>query len=169
MRTYEVISVEEGISFHLTAEVLAEYIEEKFESQFEFIPMLQSSEDEGYLEVYLHTDTYETLGEEELTKLDELGITDSDCLETICSILNIKIETEDNHKDHDEQSGKKYRRLGKIMQDDLVSEFDCSPLSTTLLVPKKGAVIDITPFNQLTKMVKEIRQCLRIKVFSFSR
>lgn len=166
MKNYEVIAVEECISFHLTAEVLAEYMEDKFESQFGFRPMLQPSEDEGYLEVYLHTDTYETLYEEELTKLDELGITESDSLDTICTILNLKIETgADNHKEHDDQSGKKYRRLGKIMRDELVSEIDCSPFHTNVLEPKK-ATVSFAPF---TKMVKQIKQCLRIKSFSFSR
>jgi hypothetical protein len=98
MIKYQAVLIEDSIDFKGTADVLHEYLEEKFESQFGFCPMFQESEDEGYLEVYLHTDTYKILGAEELAKLDELKILESDSLQTICLLLSIRIE----HWDEDE-------------------------------------------------------------------
>lgn len=74
------------------ADVIREYLEVRFAERFEFLPMFQESEDEGYLEVYLHTDTYEDLEDEHIAKLDELRITESDSLNVICSLLEIKVE-----------------------------------------------------------------------------
>jgi hypothetical protein len=66
MKRYQAVLVDDSIEFKGTVEILHEYFEDKFESQFGFRPMFQESEDEGYLEMYLHTDTYEILGDKEL-------------------------------------------------------------------------------------------------------
>jgi hypothetical protein len=90
---YQIINVqEETIQFNGIACDLREHIENLFELKFGFCPMLQESEDDGYLEIYLHTDTYEELSDEEFSKLNALKITESDSLETICRLLNIRIK-----------------------------------------------------------------------------
>lgn len=75
-----------------TAVVIREYLETLFVEKFEFLPMLQESEDEGYLEVYLHTDTYEDLEDKDIAKLEELGISEIDSLHAICSLFEIRVE-----------------------------------------------------------------------------
>lgn len=91
MRKYNVI-LDDNVIRVGTAVVIREYLETLFEEKFDFLPMFQESEDEGYLEVYLHTDTYEDLEDEDIAKLDELGISEIDSLHVICSLLEIRIE-----------------------------------------------------------------------------
>ncbi|WP_190284982.1 hypothetical protein [Bacillus sp. S3] len=89
---YCVILPEGSIAFNGIACDLHEYLEERIDEVLGFTPMLQESEDEGYLEMYIHTDTYELLSDNELAKLDELDITEDDSLEAICRLLNVRIE-----------------------------------------------------------------------------
>lgn len=96
---YQIINLQdETVRFTGIACDLREWLEVLFEIKFGFCPMLQESEDDDCLEVYLHTDTYEDLSDEELTKLDDLGITESDSLEIICKLLNIQIKQLDEVK-----------------------------------------------------------------------
>lgn len=72
---YQIINLQdETVRFTGIACDLREWLEVLFEIKFGFCPMLQESEDDDCLEVYLHTDTYEDLSDEELTKLDDLGL-----------------------------------------------------------------------------------------------
>jgi hypothetical protein len=92
MKNYVVNIEERSIKFSIsTGEFLREYLEQLFEDKFGYHPMLQESEDDG-LEMYLHTDSYETLNESELAQLEILGVTESDSLSAICSIFSIEIE-----------------------------------------------------------------------------
>lgn len=91
MRNYNVI-FEDNVIQVGTAVVIREYLETRFAEKFEFLPMLQESEDEGYLEVYLHTDSYDDLEDEDIAKLEELGISESDSLHAICSLFEIRVE-----------------------------------------------------------------------------
>ncbi len=70
---------------------LIETLEFLVEKHFEFRPLLQENEDEGYLEIYLHTDSYEILTREQIEKLNNAGITEVDSLKEICNLLNITI------------------------------------------------------------------------------
>lgn len=90
MKKYRVL--DESNIFSASAEEIREYLEVSFGEKFGFLPMFQESEDEGYLEIHLHTDTYEILKEQELTKLEEMDITESDSLIAICSIIGLRIE-----------------------------------------------------------------------------
>lgn len=89
---YCVILPDGSIAFKGVACDLHENLEDRICDVLGFNPMLQESEDEGYLEMYIHTDTYEELSDEELDILDELCITEVDSLEAICNLLNIRIE-----------------------------------------------------------------------------
>ncbi|MEH6988363.1 hypothetical protein [Cytobacillus firmus] len=88
MKKYRVL--DKSNVFSASVEGIREYLEISFGEKFEFLPMFQESEDEGNLEIYLHTDTYEILKEQELTKLEQMDITESDSLKAICSILGIR-------------------------------------------------------------------------------
>ncbi|KZE67934.1 hypothetical protein AWM68_17320 [Fictibacillus phosphorivorans] len=90
---YHVISLENNeIKCSDGPEGVREFLEDLFYLKFDFNPMLQDNDESGELEVYLHTDTYDECGEEQLNKLDELGITECDSLQTICNLLGIKID-----------------------------------------------------------------------------
>lgn len=73
-------------------EDMREVLESKIEDKLGFCPSLQEADDDGELNVYLHTDSYEFLSDEELEKLDQVGITEDDSLSSICQLLNISIE-----------------------------------------------------------------------------
>lgn len=92
MNKYKVVLDDNTVVLVGTAEIVREYLESRFAEKFNFLPMFQESEDEGCLEVYLHTDTYEDLEEPEIAKLVELGIKEFDSLQVICSLLNIRVE-----------------------------------------------------------------------------
>lgn len=91
MRNYNVI-FEDNVIQVGTAVVIREYLETLFAEKFDFLPMFQESEDEGYLEVYLHTDSYDDLEDDDIAKLEELGISESDSLHVICSLFEIRVE-----------------------------------------------------------------------------
>ncbi|MFT9496767.1 MULTISPECIES: hypothetical protein [Bacillota] len=92
MKKYYVILPDGRVDFSGQAEILHEYLEDKFEALHGFRPMFQESEDEGYLEMYLHTDSFDILSDEELCSLDRLGITESDSLNNLMLLLNIRVE-----------------------------------------------------------------------------
>jgi hypothetical protein len=85
------VSKNQEIIFEGNIEDMREFIEEKIEERLGFMPMLQEAEDEG-LEIYIHTDTYETLDNNELALLEELNITESHSLDAICTLLDIEIK-----------------------------------------------------------------------------
>jgi len=92
MTKYCVLNAEKSVVLTGNACVVREFLEASFEGKFGFYPMFQESEDDGELEVYLHTDTYEDLEDKDIAKLDELNITEVDSLQTICSVLELSIE-----------------------------------------------------------------------------
>lgn len=92
MTNYRVMTADNSVLLTGDACIVREFLESSFEGKFGFYPMFQESEEEGFLEVYLHTDTYEDLDDEDITKLSELNITECDSLEAICSILELRIE-----------------------------------------------------------------------------
>lgn len=55
-----------------------EVIEDMMTERLGFCPSLQESicEDDGIYQVYLHTDAYEEISEEQIIQLEQLGITD---------------------------------------------------------------------------------------------
>ncbi|WP_192894796.1 hypothetical protein [Neobacillus notoginsengisoli] len=90
--TYSVLLKDGSIAFRGTACDLREVLEEKICEVLDFNPMLQENEDDGHLQMYIHTDSYEDLSDEEVAKLTEIGITEDDSLEAICQLLNTRIE-----------------------------------------------------------------------------
>jgi len=69
-----------------------EYIEEILEQRLGFFVSLQENTDDDEYEVYLHTDNYDELEDEQLERLDKLKITDIDSRKEIEDFLNITIE-----------------------------------------------------------------------------
>lgn len=62
---------------------IREKVQDMFEEKYGFYPDLEQTEVEELQEgeeyyIYLHTDSYEDLSEEELDKLDELGVTETE-------------------------------------------------------------------------------------------
>lgn len=73
-----------------------EKVEEMLEEHYGFFPSLQENEpeeEEEYL-IYLHTDAYEDLEEDDLVKIKADGITEDpeNCTIAICSLLDITFE-----------------------------------------------------------------------------
>ena len=98
MKNYVVNKEDRSIKFSFySGDRFREYLENEFEAKLGYYPMLQESEDDG-LEIYLHTDSYETLNESELAQVEILGVTESDSLQSICSIFSIEIEQWDEEE-----------------------------------------------------------------------
>lgn len=72
---------------------IREKIEEMLEEKIGFSPDMQEDVDEEY-ELYLHTDSYDDLSEDELEKLDLFGITEDGESTTaaIYKLLDIRCE-----------------------------------------------------------------------------
>lgn len=88
-----IIKDREGdIVFHGVAQEICEALQCYLEDIFGYFPMLQENEDEGFLEVYLHTDTYELLDDDEIEQVLNAGITENDSLPVICDLLKISVE-----------------------------------------------------------------------------
>lgn len=68
-----------------------EKIEEMLLEKLDFTPSLQEDTESGEFLVYLHTDSFEDLDEEEIERLEKLGITDIDesSTESIKSLFNL--------------------------------------------------------------------------------
>jgi len=72
-----------------------EWIEEKLEEKVGFFVSLQENfdEDENEYQVYMHTDNYEDLSEEDLTVLETHQIDDSPtCTEVLSNFLGYKVQ-----------------------------------------------------------------------------
>ncbi|NRD80886.1 hypothetical protein HPT25_26515 [Bacillus sp. BRMEA1] len=74
-----------------SAEGIREWMEEELVRKLDLFVILQENDDDEELEIYLHTDNYEDLSEEELAKLIELGISECNSLEAICQLLEITV------------------------------------------------------------------------------
>ncbi|MCP1161393.1 MULTISPECIES: hypothetical protein [Bacillus] len=70
---------------------IREFLEEKLQDKLGFLVMLEAQSDEGTLEVYIHTDNYEELDEDQLNYIIELGISEENSL---CAILKFLRATE---------------------------------------------------------------------------
>lgn len=70
---------------------MREKVEELLEEKLGFFVSLQENVDDDEIEIYIHTDAYEDLEEEQLSILDEKSITEDDSKEVIEKLLNIKI------------------------------------------------------------------------------
>lgn len=73
----------------LSAETVREILEERLMEKFGFVATLQESEDEGFLEIYIHSDTYEELSDVQLETLSALGMSEENSLEAICKALDL--------------------------------------------------------------------------------
>lgn len=89
MNKYYATAEDSSIIFEGNVEILREFLEEELEKKLGFYPALQENTDEGYLEVYLHTEANEDLLEEQMKKLNFLGIKEDNSLSEIMSFLNI--------------------------------------------------------------------------------
>lgn len=69
---------------HIT---VREWIEMQLEQVIGISVALESSDDDGELDVFLHSDNEEELSIEELSKLKHLGITQDNSLETILALI----------------------------------------------------------------------------------
>lgn len=88
---YQIMNVNGDCLLSDSAEGIRIWMEEELESRFNFIVMLQENDDEEELEIYLHTDNYEDLADEELSMLEELGFSEDNSLEAICKVLDITV------------------------------------------------------------------------------
>lgn len=75
-------------------EYVREWIESELEKKVGFFVMLQECTDDEEFEIYLHSETYEELTEDELEILEDLGINDdpSKSTQVIQSLLELKFE-----------------------------------------------------------------------------
>lgn len=73
---------------------IREQIEKMLYLRLGFYPSLQESTDDNEFEVYLHSDSYEDLEEEQIEQLESLGITEdqTQTTESIKKLLNIEFE-----------------------------------------------------------------------------
>lgn len=69
---------------HIT---VREWIEEQLEHEIGISVALESSDDDGQLEVFLHSENEDDLSIEEMSKLEHLGITQENSLETILALI----------------------------------------------------------------------------------
>lgn len=70
-----------------------EVIEDMVFDKLGFCPSLQESTDDEYYDVYLHTDAYEELNEEQLERLNELSITEfRNSIEGFKKLLQVEFE-----------------------------------------------------------------------------
>jgi hypothetical protein len=90
MREYEVIRNGASVLTD-SAEGIRIWMEDEMGDKLNFYVMLQENDDDDELEVYLHTDTYEDLESEQLSKLEELGLSEDNSLQAICKLLNVTI------------------------------------------------------------------------------
>ena len=91
MTVYEVLQ-DNKVLFSGKAIAVREWIEDKLmQSTLGFYPMLQENEEEEELELYLHSEWAEDLEEDEIEKVEKLGLNEFDSLKAIQHILNITI------------------------------------------------------------------------------
>lgn len=74
MKKYEVFNAYSLREVSGVAEQIREYFEESLERKLGFFVMLQESEDDGELVIYLHTDNQQDLNHDQLEELYELGL-----------------------------------------------------------------------------------------------
>jgi len=74
------------------AEGIRIWVEEELEKELGFLVMLVEYDEDDELEIYIHTDNYEDLGDSELEKLDELEITEVNSINALSKLLNFTIE-----------------------------------------------------------------------------
>lgn len=72
-------------------ECVREFLEGALASNLDFYPSLQEYTDEGFLEIFLHSDNYEELKEEQLELLKSWGITDDNSLAAILKHLEMEL------------------------------------------------------------------------------
>lgn len=90
---YVYMHMKENTMFGHQADI-REQIEEMLYLRLGFYPSLQESTDDNEFEVYLHSDSYEDLEEEQIEQLESLGITEdqTQTTESIKKLLNIEFE-----------------------------------------------------------------------------
>ncbi len=69
---------------HIT---VREWIEEQLENEIGISVALESRDDDGELEVFLHSENEDDLSIEEMSKLEHLGITQDNSLERILALI----------------------------------------------------------------------------------
>lgn len=69
-----------------------EYIEELLENELGFFVSLQENIDEEDLMMYIHTDNYDELTDEQLERLEQLDITEADSIRQIEQFLGVRIK-----------------------------------------------------------------------------
>lgn len=88
---YEIVSSNNEVIGTGNALDIMETLYPIIESILGYFPLLQEFEDDGELEIYLHTDSYEDLSKEQIERLNKLGITECNSLNAICSLCDISI------------------------------------------------------------------------------
>lgn len=88
---YQIINVNCDCLFSDSAEGIRIWMEDELEKKFGFMVMLQENDDDEELEIYLHTDNYEDLNDEDLATLEKLGFSEDNSLEAICKVLDITV------------------------------------------------------------------------------
>ncbi|WP_066412798.1 hypothetical protein [Sutcliffiella cohnii] len=88
---YQIVQNGETV-FADTAEDIRIWLEHALMNKLNYFVMLQESEDDEELEVYLHSEYDEELDSDSISKLKELAITESNSLQAICKVLNITIK-----------------------------------------------------------------------------
>lgn len=70
---------------------IREKLEELMAERLNHFVLLEANDDDGELEVYLHTDNYELHDEKTINNLEALKITESNSIEGIKRLLNVTI------------------------------------------------------------------------------
>ncbi|MFE8701235.1 hypothetical protein ACFYKX_11570 [Cytobacillus sp. FJAT-54145] len=86
--TQPTYTVKVGHSYQVSGDEtqIREWMYERLGYILGYYPSLESRDDDGELEVYLHTETDEELEPEQLAQLEKLGITDCNSLNAILSV-----------------------------------------------------------------------------------
>lgn len=76
---------------------IRELIEDMLEEEIGIRPMLQEETDNEVYEIYVHSESYSDLTEDEINKLEKLKINEDieQTTESICELLNIECEITD--------------------------------------------------------------------------